>query len=781
MFNALIVLSMQSFTQDDTHPMRRMTLSFLFLFLFSLYLLIYGGRFHIIDEVSIYAMAENLAKRGSLDTDQILWSQWVRAAREVQGAFGREGHVFSKKGFGAALLPALLVRLALGHPTLGLTFVAFLTNPLFTALTAVMLALYVRRLGFRENTALALALIYGTATLALPYTRMLFGEPMAALGTVAALYALHRGETERSPRWAVLAGLALSLSIWARLINSPAVLFLAWYQYAHLRRRDPSVSLKDAARAPRLLAFLLTTALVGVGGYALYNTYRYGVPWQTGYQITKGEFFTTPPWVGFYGITLSPLRGLVWYTPVLVLAVPGFRRLWRSHPLDARLLIGVIATYFALFSTWWMWWGGFAWGPRFLLPIIPLLVVPLAPLWEDGRRRRAVLALTALSLVVQTLAVLPDFALSETLLETTYGSVVASPAMYDLRWSPIVLQAKLLAQGFWDVAWVKVGWSALPTVALAALLMALSAMGIWWFRQDGARVVITGKARLVPTIGTMLLFGMWGMAAIAGVRVVSVHARQDPFEAAVYNALREVRAQGTPDDVLITLAPFDYISIMNWSHTPVYTLGLAPHPAPLRPEEERLLSQAARAARGHIWLLTARIPPAHPEALAEQWLSERAFLVENRWVGDLRLVDFAAPADTPAHVVEVPWAEKAVLWPERVAFYDWPGRAGHLFRVHVQWRVFAPVEGNKTAFVHLLTSDGRYVAGTDAPPVNGYQPTSSWQRGKSVTDRKAFLLPADLSPGAYLLEVGMYDPSTGERVPLGDITEVVVRDVLVGR
>ncbi len=759
--------------------MRRTPLAFLFLFLLALYLLIYGGRFHIIDEVSIYAMAENIAKRGSLDTDQILWSQWVRAEREVQGAFGRDGHVYSKKGFGAALLPALLLRLALGHTSLGLTFVAFLTNPLFTALTAVLLALYVRRLGFEESTALALALIYGTATLALPYTRMLFGEPMAALGTVAALYALHRAEHQFSTRWAILAGLALSLSIWARLINSPAVLFLAWYQYARLRRERPGTRPKDVLRAPRVLAFLLTTALVGVGGYALYNTYRYGVPWQTGYQITKGEFFTTPPWIGFYGIMVSPLRGLVWYAPVLLLAIPGFRRLWRSHPLDARTLLGVIAVYVALFSTWWMWWGGFAWGPRFLLPIIPLLVVSLAPLWEDQRRRRAVLTLTVLSLIVQALAVLPDFALSETLLETTYGSVVASPAMYDPRWSPIVLQAKLLAQGFWDVAWVKVGKTALPTVAASVVVMILAATGIWRLCREGRHVAIKGKARLILTMGLLLLMGMWGVAAGWGVRAVSTHARQDPFEAAVYEALSEVRTQGTPNDALVTLAPFDYTAIMNWSHTPVYTLGLAPHPAPLRPEEERLLAQAARRAGGHIWLLAARLPPAHPEALAEQWLSERAFLVSNRWFGDLRLVDFAPPADTPTRVVEIPMEGESPAWPERVAFYDWPGRPGNILRVAVEWRVLAPVEGNKTAFVHLLTPDGRYVAGTDAPPINGYRPTSTWRPGEIITDRKAFVLPVNLSPGTYQIEVGLYDPVTGERVMLGQRTEIIIESIMV--
>ncbi len=745
-----------------------LSLGFLVVFLLALYLLAYGGRFHIIDEVSIYAMAENLAKRGSLDTDQILWSQWVRAAREVQGAFGREGHVFSKKGFGAALVPAMLVRLALGHTSLGLTFAAFLTNPLFTALTAAALALYIRRLGFRNGTALALGLLYGTATLAFPYTRMLFGEPMAALGTVLALYALHRSEAEESWPWAVAAGLALSLSIWARLINSPAVLLLVWYQYARLRQRRPGATWKDALHESRVLSLVLTTALVGVGGYALYNTYRYGVPWQTGYQITKGEFFTTPPWIGFYGLTVSPLRGLVWYSPVLVLAIPGFRRLWRSHPLDARMLLGVIAVYFALFSTWWMWWGGFAWGPRFLLPIIPLLVVPLAPLWEGARGQRVVLALTVPSLLVQTLAVLPDFALSETVLETNFGSVVASPAMYDPRWSPIVLQAKLLAQGFWDVAWIKVGMAALPAVVVLFFIVGVSGIGVWRWRSG---------IYVVPVLVGLSL--LWGLTAVWGLRLVSRHALQNPFEAAVFQALRTVQEQGGEDDVLVTLAPFDYTSIMNWSHMPVYTLGLAPHPAPLRDEEAHLLESAVRRAREHIWLLAARLPPAHPEALAERWLSERAFVVSNRWIGDLRLVEFAPPASAAARVVDVPRKEGAQVWPARVAFYDWPGQPGQVFRVEVQWQVMAPVDGDRIAFVHLLTPDGRYIVGTDAPPVNGYQPTSEWQPGITVIDRKAFILPADMAPGTYAVEIGLYDPGTGERVRLGKDTRVLISGVEV--
>ncbi len=754
-----------------------LSLSFLFLFLLALYLLIYGGRFHIIDEVSIYAMAENLAKRGELHTDQILWSQWVRAPREVQGAFGRGGHVFSKKGFGAALLPAALIRLALPHFHLGLTFVAFLTNPLLTALTAVALALYVHRLGYRRNTGLILGLVYGTATLALPYTRMLFGEPLAALGTVLALYAILRGEEERDARWSALGGLAISLSVWARLINSPAILFFALYQYRVLRegreqtpahpaaspptadsqREREITSWRDALQHPRVLAFLIPAALVGVGGYALYNVYRFGLPWKTGYQLTQGEFFTTPPWIGLYGILLSPFRGLVWYSPVLVAALWGWPRLRKRHPHDALLILALVLTYLALFSTWWMWWGGFAWGPRFLLPIIPVLVVPLAPLWEESRGRRVILILVALSLFVQFLAVSADFALSETVLENTFGHPERSPAMYDIRWSPILLQARHLRQGFWDIAWLKVGGTAALPLLLISLALLGSGIGMARPRARVVRGFLLGGASIAL-----------GAAILLGMRVVSAWALQDPFERSMYDALTQVRQQGTAEDRIITLAPFDYTSVMNWSHTRAYILGMAPHPHPLRPEEQSLLVRAAQKPQGRIWVVAARLPPGQPDALAEKWLSEQAYVGYHRWFGDIRLLAFAPPITEKDALIAL-WDRNAHFG-EALTLVDVhtavPIRSGGYLRLALTWHVEKRPERAYTIFVHLLTQEGRAVAGFDGPPLNGYTATSQWEPGVVAYDHKAIFLPADLAPGEYALEIGMYDPTTGERLPV---------------
>ena len=90
---------------------RRLALA-LGLFLFSVYLFTYRGGFHSVDEVSIFAVTESLAKFGRFNTDQIAWTQWTTSQAEAQGFFGVGGHVYSKKGLALSLAQAPLYWLA---------------------------------------------------------------------------------------------------------------------------------------------------------------------------------------------------------------------------------------------------------------------------------------------------------------------------------------------------------------------------------------------------------------------------------------------------------------------------------------------------------------------------------------------------------------------------------------------------------------------------------------------------------------------------------------------
>jgi hypothetical protein len=98
--------------------------------------------------------------------------------------------------------------------------------------------------------------------------------------------------------------------------------------------------------------------------------------------------------------------------------------------------------------------------------------------------------------------------------------------------------------------------------------------------------------------------------------------------------------------------------------------------------------------------------------------------------------------------------------------------AGETVTITLRWEPVAP-EGEYVAFVHLVNQAGEGLVGHDAPPLDGRYPTSHWtrsSRSQPLPDRHPLVLPDDLPPGRYRLEVGLYRPGTleavGERVTL---------------
>ena len=80
------------------------------------------------------------------------------------------------------------------------------------------------------------------------------------------------------------------------------------------------------------------------------------------------------------------------------------------------------------------------------------------------------------------------------------------------------------------------------------------------------------------------------------------------------------------------------------------------------------------------------------------------------------------------------------------------------------WQANGPVPGDYTTFAHLFDSSGVKVTQADAPPREGYWPTSRWRPSEPVTSTLAIELPPNLPPGQYVLGVGMYDPVSGQRL-----------------
>jgi hypothetical protein len=142
---------------------------------------------------------------------------------------------------------------------------------------------------------------------------------------------------------------------------------------------------------------LLVTAGTVVAAVLAYNLSIFGSV-QGGYaEINR----THPQWHGvagtwstrlvggLLGLLVSPSRGLLVYSPILVVALAGLGRGLRPGR-DGILRYTAVAVGASLVTlgAYAVWWGGHSFGPRLLVDVLPALVLGLVPVWDAAWRSR---------------------------------------------------------------------------------------------------------------------------------------------------------------------------------------------------------------------------------------------------------------------------------------------------------------------------------------------------------------------------------------------------------
>lgn len=261
---------------------------------------------------------------------------------------------------------------------------SFLSAAWITALSAAFVYLALLRAGRREHTAVLFSLVYAFATCAWSVAaRAIWQHGPSLLFIAIALWLLY-SPTGRGAPWA---GLFLGLAVCNRPINLLVALPLALFVLVHRRRRAPAFAL---------------LALIPASLLAWYSLSYYGRLAALG----QGQSFAFGnPLAGLAGILISPARGLLVFSPVFIFAFAGMARSLRDRRAGPiyRYLAAAIILYVAAAAGWKMWWGGWSFGYRLLIEIIPLLVFFLAYYWEivmtaSPWRRRAFTAALLFSL-----------------------------------------------------------------------------------------------------------------------------------------------------------------------------------------------------------------------------------------------------------------------------------------------------------------------------------------------------------------------------------------------
>jgi hypothetical protein len=221
-----------------------------------------------------------------------------------------------------------------------------------------------------------------------------------------------------------------------------------------------------------------------------YDWLRYGNVFTVGTGKALEGGFSTPLWTGLYGLLLSPGAGLLVYVPLLIFSAALFPRFYRRARPEALLLLSLLLLRL-LFYARWSFWDGRDWGPRFLVPLLPLLLLPLVVLPARRWIRAAALALAGAGLAIEVLGqvvpydtiVWPQTAplVVRTLqLHDPSGSTclcswvvdqAASAAMdFQPRFAPLVRQVVLLGEGVVDPSWSGGAPVRATLLAVAAML-----------------------------------------------------------------------------------------------------------------------------------------------------------------------------------------------------------------------------------------------------------------------------------------------------------------------
>ncbi len=93
---------------------------------------------------------------------------------------------------------------------------------------------------------------------------------------------------------------------------------------------------------------------------------------------------------------------------------------------------------------------------------------------------------------------------------------------------------------------------------------------------------------------------------------------------------------------------------------------------------------------------------------------------------------------------------------------------GNALDLTTYWQAAGQVTADYTVFTHLLDAKDEVASQIDSAPAGGRRPTSGWLPGEVVSDTVQLPVPLGLKTGRYTVELGLYAPATGQRLPVFD-------------
>jgi hypothetical protein len=338
-------------------------------------------------DVSRLGLSQSIVLHGSLRID--------RYAAQTNDKSLYHGHWYSDKAPGISLLalPTFEAMRAFGvvdagdeqrgiwHDRALLIAARILTGGLGFLVCVVLVGIAAEE--FRAGSGIPVAATFGLGTMALPLAATVLGHTAAGAAALAAFLLARR----RHPVAAgACAAAAVVLEYQAALAAVAVAAYVLWGS-----RSVRGIALYVVGALPLLVLLGAYDTLAFASPLHLSYGYVWNVP-----QQQQNLFGVGPPTLHGLREVLVGHRGLLVFSPVLILAAAGLALMWRRGLRSEAAVCGFVSVAFVLLASGYFDpLGGVSPGPRFVAPSLPFLMLGLTESFARWPRVTATAALAS--------------------------------------------------------------------------------------------------------------------------------------------------------------------------------------------------------------------------------------------------------------------------------------------------------------------------------------------------------------------------------------------------
>jgi len=252
-----------------------------------------------------------------------------------------------------------------------MVLITIFTSSLFSALTVILIYKISRYFTKKEKYRILSSIIYGLGSLAFPYAIVFMGHAVGTFFAFLSFYLLFKAKHEKinEKKYFILAGLSSGFAIVC--------------EYSTILIALAMVIFVSSLKKKKELCLFVLSCVVGISPFLLYNYIISGNPFIPTISYDDPSIFPptpvllSPNFYIFLRLLIFPYNGLFFYYPVFILSIIGLFLMYKQHSLEAILISFLLISFLVLLSMYRDVFGSVSFGIRYLLPIIPFLMLPL--------------------------------------------------------------------------------------------------------------------------------------------------------------------------------------------------------------------------------------------------------------------------------------------------------------------------------------------------------------------------------------------------------------------